>query len=135
MRKELTTQWELRKDALRNYFTTTNQDEYNSSYKDILIKIFELVLTEQKVQLDSITTIDNGDYQGTLLFTIPFDTYQPSEDEYYFTSVGYGSCSGCDTLQGISGYDGELPTEEQVDDYMTLALHMIQKMKKYSDFI
>ncbi len=135
MRKELTTQWELRKDALRNYFTTTNQDEYNSSYKEILVKIFELVLTEQKVQLDSITTIDNGDYQGTLLFTIPFDKYQPSEDEYYFTSVGYGSCSGCDTLQGISDYDGELPTEEQVDDYMTLALHMIQKMKKYSDFI
>lgn len=33
--------------------------EYRFNYKDILIKIFELVLTEQKVQLDSITTIDN----------------------------------------------------------------------------
>ena len=134
MRKELTTQWELRKDALRNYFATTNQSDYSSDYKSILVKVFELVLTDQEVQLDAITTIDNGDYQGTLLFVIPFDTYQPSENEYYFTAVGYGSCSGCDTLQGISDYDDGLPTEQQVDDYMTLALHLVQKMKKYSDF-
>ena len=134
MRKELTTQWEERKELLRNYFATTNQSEYCNSNIDILTKIFELVLTDEPVKLDNIETIDHGDYQGTLLYVIPFDTYQPSEYDYYFTAVSYGSCSGCDTLQGINDYESGLPTDEQVEDYMTLALHLVQKMKKYKDF-
>lgn len=52
----------------------------------------------------SITVIDNGDYQGTLLYLIPESTYQPSEGEYLMTYVGYGSCSGCDALQSIQCY-------------------------------
>ena len=73
-----------------------------------------------KLDLEKITEIDNGDYQGTLLFLIPFDTYQPFEYEYLMTFVGYGSCSGCDTLQSIQhGYHQKL-TEGQVNDFMTL---------------
>ena len=44
---------------------------------------------------ESITEIDDGDYQGTLLFTIPEDTYQPASYQYLMTFVAYGSCSGC----------------------------------------
>ena len=33
--------------------------------------------------------------------------------------VGYGSCSGCDTLEGIRYYNDDKPTEEQVRDYAT----------------
>lgn len=47
---------------------------------------------------ENITVVDDGDYQGTQLFLIPEDTYQPSEYQYLMTYVGYGSCSGCDTL-------------------------------------
>jgi hypothetical protein len=43
--------------------------------------------------------------------------------------VGYGSCSGCDTLQGISDYSHAAPNEKQIDDYMTLALHIVQGFK------
>lgn len=41
--------------------------------------------------------------------------------------------SGCDTLMAISGYSDELPNEEQVKDYMTLALHLVQKLKRLKD--
>ena len=50
---------------------------------------------------DNIKCIDDGDYQGTQLYLIPKNTYQPEEYEYLMTYVGYGSCSGCDTLLSI----------------------------------
>lgn len=59
------------------------------------------------LDLDNITMIDNGDYQGTILYVIPFNTYQPSEYEYLMTYVRYGSCSGCDTILKIKEYDKE----------------------------
>lgn len=76
--------------------------------------------------IEKITQIDNGDYQGTLLFLIPSKTYQPSESEYLMTFVGYGSCSGCDTLLDIQSWHYEgLPTEQQLKDYMTLCRDMV----------
>lgn len=79
-----------------------------------------------------MTVIDNGEYQGTQIFLIPEETYQPSVDNYLVTHTYYGSCSGCDTLEGIRSYDKEKPTETQVKDYMTLALHLVQRLKKLS---
>ena len=75
-----------------------------------------------------IHQIDDGDYQGTLLFIIPEACYQPST--YWSVKVSYGSCSGCDTLQRIHSYDDETPTEQQVADYMSLALHIVQWLKE-----
>lgn len=77
---------------------------------------------------DRITCIDDGDYQGTLLFVIASGGYQP--DTYWAVKVSYGSCSGCDTLQHIQEdgpYDGPI-TDSQVDQYFTLCLHIIQQM-------
>ena len=79
-----------------------------------------------------IHTIDDGDYQGTLLFVIGAEGYQPST--YWSTAVSYGSCSGCDTLQAISGYSGEPPTPEQVEQYMTLCLHLVQGMRQIAGY-
>jgi hypothetical protein len=72
--------------------------------------------------------IDDGDYQGTLVFIVPEKGYQPHR--YFLTKVFYGSCSGCDTIQGIyaDGDYGEIPSESQAKDYAMLALHMIQNM-------
>jgi len=133
MRKEIIEQWDKNKSKLEEYFEATKQEEYCESYLSILKKVFELVLTDEEWQLDKITVVDDGYYQGTQLFIIPKQTYQPSEDEYLFTAVSYGSCSGCDTLQAISQYGYDLPTKSQVAEYMTLSLHLIQKMKKFED--
>lgn len=76
---------------------------------------------------DRIVEIDHGDYQGTVVFVIGEAGYQP--DTYWYVQIAYGSCSACDTLQGIQGYDDTPPTNEQVRQYMTLALHIVQRMK------
>lgn len=89
---------------------------------------------------DKITVIDNGDYQGTLLFLIPRDTYQPSCDKYLMTYSYYGSCSGCDTLLNIQSEmpweDGQL-TKQNISDIMVLCkdlvMNMIKPYKGYSD--
>jgi len=133
MIQELIKQWEENKHKLEEYFRTTNQEEYSSSYKQIVVKIFELCLPladgYNGFDLDKMTIIDDGNYQGTQIFIIPIDTYQPGLDDYVMTNTYYGSCSGCDTLQGISSYDYGLPTDLQVKEYMTLALHLVQKLK------
>lgn len=117
--------WENRKHKLKEWFET---NETPSSYKEIFEKIIELIITEDernKFNLEKIRVIDDGDYQGTQIFIAFLDTYQPSVEEYIMTSVYYGSCSGCDTLQSIC-YSSD---EDRVNDLMTLSLHMIQKMK------
>ena len=130
---ELVKQWQENKHKLEEYFKTTKQDEYDS-YETIVEKVFEICIPKATDysgwDLDKMTVIDDGDYQGTQIFIIPTDTYQPSVEDYVMTDTYYGSCSGCDTLQAISEYDYDLPTDEQVKEYMTLALHLVQKLKR-----
>ncbi len=143
MIKEIIGQWEKNKSVLEEYFRTTNQSEY-CSYPEIVRQIFKLCITkaygdedyeewDYEWNIDNMTTIDNGDYQGSMIFIIPKDTYQPSVSDYIFTSVGYGSCSCCDTLQGIYDYERGLPTEQQISDYMTLSLHIVQQTKRLGE--
>lgn len=84
----------------------------------------------EKFNADKITVIDDGDYQGTLLFMIPRDTYQPSEYDYLLTYAGYGSCSGCDTLLSIQSWEDKLPTENQVKNFMTLCRDLVCNIVK-----
>jgi hypothetical protein len=71
--------------------------------------------------------IDDGDYQGTLVYIIASKGYQPSN--YWSVKVSYGSCSGCDTLQRILDYGREPLNEDQLDGLMTLALHIVQGIR------
>ena len=133
MIKKVITQWEENKHKLEEYFKTTPQDEY-SEYEDIVKKIFELCITEATDYTDwdinRMTVIDDGDYQGTQIFIIPTDSYQPTVENYIMTDTYYGSCSGCDTLLSIGEYSNDLPTEQQIKEYMTIALHLVQKLRK-----
>ena len=144
--------WNQNKDKLRKRIETDNtilNCEYIHLVKLVVEEIFndgiaresDTFLFSDKVwDGDKITVIDNGDYQGTLLFAIPKACYQPGAYEYLMTYVGYGSCSGCDTLLAIQdGYWGEdwcnngnnaLPIKEQVDDFMALCLHIVENTVK-----
>lgn len=137
MIKEVIKQWEENKHKLDEYFRTARQEEYSGSYKQILQKIIELVVTKKddydNYDANKITVVDDGDYQGTQIFLIPTDTYQPSVEDYLITHTYYGSCSGCDTLQAINSYEDGVASESQVAEYMTLALHLVQKMKRITD--
>lgn len=127
------------KNRLSEYLKATPQNEYDT-YKALLTKTIELCLQEdddlswESLDTKRITEIDDGDYQGTLLYLIPHNTYQPTEYDYVTTYVDYGSCSGCDTLLGISNYSWDLPTDNQVNLYLTLCLHMVEHMEWFRDY-
>ena len=129
MIKKFVEAFEMKKDELKKYLEETPQSKY-SRYFDLVKLLVEKVFIEYNAE--SITEIDDGYFQGTLLFLVPEKTYQPSVDEYIFTYVYYGSCSGCDTLQGIHQYSDGLPDDEQVKDYMTLLLHIVQNIQYLS---
>jgi hypothetical protein len=108
-------------------------EAHTDEYKSLVKLVIQTVANEddgygQTPSPDRIHEIDDGDYQGTYLYVIASTGYQP--DDYWFVKVSYGSCSGCDTLQAISGYSDEKPTEEQVNDYWTLCLHIVQGLRE-----
>lgn len=127
--------WEKNKDKLEQHIRNNNQGSYNS-YEALVTLLFDLVINpemndesfdSEKFDTKDITVLDHGDYQGTLVFILHRDTFQPCVRDYVYTNTDYGSCSGCDTLQGIHQYERGLPNDEQVKDYMTLCLHLLQK--------
>lgn len=127
--------WDENKEKLKKHIKSHQQKDYNT-YKKIVYIIFEQIINpylERKnkitFDLNKIHEIDDGEYQGTLIFIIPYDTYQPSYWQYVATFIHYGSCSGCDYLQGISHYDENFPTTEQTDEYMKLCLSILQHCK------
>lgn len=125
MLKVLVRKWDENKDKLQHELST-RRGLNSCEYKDLVKLTFEVIYNSGEVcdynqlDLDHMTEIDNGDYQGTLLYLIPFDSYQPNEYEYLMTYVGYGSCSGCDTLLNIQDYGDELLSVSQVKDFMKL---------------
>lgn len=79
---------------------------------------------DPKPDFENIHEINDGDYQGTLVYVIPEVGYQPSE--YWYVRVWYGSCCGCDTLQG----EQMGSKEDCINGVMTLSLHIVQQMRK-----
>lgn len=129
MIKEFVEKWNKYKNDLEEFFRNTEQEEY-SSYEEIVKILFDEVINkgeEEPFDTKNICVIDDGNYQGTQIFILHKDTYQPGIEDYVYTNTYYGSCSGCDTLLGISSYDGGLPDKQQIKEYMTLALHLLQK--------
>jgi hypothetical protein len=101
-----------------------------TDYKSLVRVVVEAVSDHDKyndIDPDRIHEIDDGDYQGTLIYIIAAKGYQPRD--YWSVRVGYGSYSGCDTLKAIGCYGEGAPSDSQLDDYMTLALHVVQNLK------
>ena len=121
MLKYCVDQWEKNKENLRKALEQFDFDKDYMGYKVLMSLIITHIL-ENKWDSENFTTIDDGDYQGTLLFVIPERTYRPGAENYLMTYVGYGSCSCCDTMLAI------LDSDTIVEDLMTLSLHMIQRM-------
>lgn len=133
MIKEFCLAWEKNKGKLEEYFRTTPQSEY-VSYELIVRRLFDIVINPSiendyyRFDTKNILVIDDGDYQGTLVFVLHRDNYQPYIEDYVYTNVCYGSCSYCDTLQGIQDDNwSDIPNTEQVEDYMSLCLHLLQR--------
>lgn len=124
MIKKFVDRFMAKKDELRDYFYENEPKEYKDIVKAV-VKIINEGRAHGEPDHENIHEIDDGDYQGTLLYIIPVNTYQPSR--YWSVFVDYGSCSGCDTLESIH-VDGD--KKQRIDDYMTLALHIVQGLKE-----
>jgi hypothetical protein len=118
------------KPALRERFTA----KFPESYSDIVRAVVEVIGGDDCDAPDPerITEIDHGNYQGTLLYIVGAKGYQPSD--YWAVSVSYGSCSGCDTLSALAPWYEEAPSDESIDGVVTLALHVVQSLRKIAGY-
>ena len=117
------------KAVITGFVADGSYNEWN--YLDVVKLVVKICCAEY--DYDHITEIDNGDYQGTLLYVIPHKGYQPGPEDYLMTYVYYGSCSGCDTLQGLQ-YSADNGTA--ISDLLSLCkdlmCHMIKPYNEYS---
>jgi hypothetical protein len=131
MDKDILKAWDDNQKLVREWISTIDIEDI--SYKGLLENTLRILYKDHSSDFpdyNRITEVDNGDYQGTLVFVIGGQEYQPSIEDHWYTSVSYGSCSGCDTLEAIRVCGDGHPQPEQVEDYWTLCLHMMQKMKR-----
>lgn len=136
MIKSFVEAWDKHKDELRQHFLECKVEDIDT-YKKLVNILFEIVINPEQMDyeeydLNNICEIDDGNFQGTLIFIIHKDTYSPCLEEYVYTSVGYGSCSGCDTLLGIIRWNEEV-TEKMVDELMDLELHLLQRCHMFAE--
>lgn len=125
MIQEFVDRFDVAKDEIRKEFVANRPRRY----QDLVTTVVKHIAGTDYCRMDhtNIHCIDDGEYQGTLVFVIPEDGYQPSH--YWYVKVAYGSCSGCDTLASIHTYD-DVVNEEEANGYMTLALHIVQGLKE-----
>lgn len=136
MIKELVDRYIANQDKLRNMYERQLPSTYKQIVENVIHVIYDPYSDCDFPDPYRIHEIDDGDFQGTLVYLIPVNHYQPYD--YYMIKINYGSCSACDTLQSILEvfYDDDNEEEtkaikkQQIDDLMTLSLHVIQRIQK-----
>lgn len=123
--------WEERKGEVEEIFRKEHPESYEAIVREVIKILNVSEWSWEAPDPERIHVIDDGHYQGTLLFIIADKSYQPST--YWAVKISYGSCSVCDTLERIRGYEDGVPNTEQVNDYMTLALHIVQGLKEIGE--
>ena len=127
MIKEYIERFQEIKPELLEIFSNKEPDDYTDIFKQTIKLMFKKTneYNSEVPDFERITVIDHGEYQGNLVFIVSSQDYQPSD--YWVAIVEYGSCSGCDTFYAYS--DDENP-KESAPHMVTMALHMIESMKK-----
>jgi len=128
---EFIKRFDKKRNEIRRVFAAGQIKDYQTLIHTVIKAISEDEKDHATPDPERIHCVDDGDYQGTLVFVIAEKGYQPSD--FWYVKVSYGSCSGCDTLQAINEYMDGPPDEKQIADYMTLALHVVQGLKKMGD--
>ncbi len=131
MIEAFTKAWFANLHTMREKFTAKHPKDYKEVVRSVVEMLSDASNAYDSPDPERIHEIDDGDYQGTLVYVIGGSGYQPSR--YWYVKVSYGSCSGCDTLEGIRNYRDESPDEGQVREYMTLALHIVQGLREMGD--
>ena len=135
MIQEFVDAWRDRQDVYKEWLEgLSDREREYLEYKDLVEFLFTLVINPAVSEMDDfwdgfdiddITEINNGSYQGTLIYIIPRDTYAPDVRDYVYTFIDYGSCTVCDALQNAQ-YDEK---ESCIKKMMMISLHIIEHFK------
>ena len=131
MIEAFTRAWFANLNSIREKFAAKHPDNYKEVVRAVVQMLADASDEDENPDPDRIHEIDDGHYQGTHVYVIGAQGYQPSR--YWYVKVSYGSCSGCDTLEGIRKHCHGQPDAEQVGGYMTLALHIVQGLREMVD--
>jgi len=119
---ELTTPFVEAKDEFIRWVKDQEYPTYEDLFRQAIVLVNQRAYDIDCPDPERIRTIDDGDYQGTILIVVGATGYQP--DTYWYTTVYYGSCSGCDALQSVLAEGGD-----RDESLYTLTLHMMQGLK------
>jgi hypothetical protein len=122
--------WEACKSKLLQSFKSEPPDDYADVFLRLVQHLHAAGESSQEENVPDptrITTIDFGSYQGATLFVVADCGYTPGV--VWVCRVHYGSCTHCDTMASIK-YSLDGRPDEQAAEYLTLALHMVQGMKR-----
>lgn len=134
MIKEFVKRFDEKRGEIRSTLGSLLKEKDYIEYEDIVRVVVEAVKGDHIYKgpdPDKITRIDGEDYQGTAVFVIGPSEYDG--DDHWYVRISYGSCSVCDTLMRIVydyKYGDKEDKEEAVNDLFTLALHIVQQLKK-----
>lgn len=128
MDKAIVAAWDKNKAKVQAVFESAHPEDYATVIRAVVQMLHDASDESTKPDPERIHEIDDGYYQGTLVYVIGETGDMP--DEYWYVRVSYGSCSGCDTLEAIRCYEDGVPSKDQVKQYMLLALHVVQGMRQ-----
>lgn len=134
MIQEFVRRWEARKGEVRDAFAREGAvQDYDDVVRAVITALRGETDRDKAPDPERITCIEPDDYAGTLVYVIAAKQYQPSD--FWYCRIDYGSCSGCDTLERIlmDGGSRRSLNARQIDDLMTLALHVVQRLKPMDD--
>ena len=129
MIKDVIDAWNDRKDILRQAIEKTFLEDVDYEEMVRLIAIHIIGIEEDDLLLVKAET---DEYQGCICFLFCHD--RCSCYGFHTTLAYYGSCSGCDTILGITQYQTGLPRHDQVDELMDLCLSLVQRIKRPYDY-
>ena len=135
MIKECIKAFDLRRDCIKKELRKQHPCDYEELVHLVVSAINAAIkgawIDIPLLDLRHMVSCGGGDYHGTECFLL-----QAGHRGFVTICVEYGSCSVCDTLRGIqdstvwddSGVQAD-PTEEQVQEYFTLCLHIAQSIR------
>ena len=125
MIQEFVDRFMLRRESLRAVFARRHPERYKQIVEMVIATIAKDEYGEHTLDPSRIYEITNETTcTSDTLFVIAGDCFT----SFWAVKIFYGTCAECDILAGIRDYDEDedKPSEEQVKDYMTLALHIVQ---------
>jgi hypothetical protein len=97
--------------------------DYNHiDYKDCLLAALEYYYNVTDYEI--LTWVEENGYQGDTIAVIK----DKKTGQFYYCNFGWGSCSGCDTLEGEHGTEENVIRELQ-NDIVPVPIDIIQYVK------